>query len=118
MNPETPSSPAATDTPWTSPYRWVMLALLWLLYSSFGFITRALYPLVTPILADLNMSYSQMGLVMGSWQLAYIGALDPALPAARRGVLEEQLRAYCRIDSWAMIALARFLEGRPVPAAP
>lgn len=74
MNPETPSSPAATDTPWTSPYRWVMLALLWLLYSSFGFITRALYPLVTPILADLNMSYSQMGLVMGSWQLAYIGA--------------------------------------------
>jgi hypothetical protein len=51
-------------------------------------------------------------------QLAYIEALDPALPAARRGVLEEQLRAYCRIDSWAMIALARFLEGRPVPAAP
>ena len=55
-------------------YRWVMLALLWLLYVSFGAIIRTLSPLVTPILADLDMSYSQMGLVMGSWQLTYIGA--------------------------------------------
>lgn len=51
-----------------------MLALLWLLYVSFGAIIRTLSPLVTPILADLDMSYSQMGLVMGSWQLTYIGA--------------------------------------------
>jgi len=51
-------------------------------------------------------------------QLAYLEALDPASPEARRGALEEQLRAYCRIDSWAMIALARFLEGRSVPAEP
>jgi len=55
-------------------YRWVMLALLWLLYMSFGASIRSLSPLVTPILADLKMSYSQMGLVMGSWQLTYIGA--------------------------------------------
>jgi len=55
-------------------YRWVMLALLWLLYMSFGAVVRSLSPLVTPILADLKMSYSQMGLVMGSWQLTYIGA--------------------------------------------
>lgn len=55
-------------------YRWVMLALLWLLYVSFGGIIRSLSPLVTPILADLDMSYSQMGLVMGSWQLTYIVA--------------------------------------------
>jgi MFS family permease len=51
-----------------------MLALLWLIYFSFGMSTRSLYPLVTPIIRDLNMSYSQMGLVMGSWQLTYIGA--------------------------------------------
>jgi hypothetical protein len=38
-------------------YRWVMLALLWLLYVSFGAIIRSLSPLVTPILADLDMSY-------------------------------------------------------------
>jgi len=51
-----------------------MLALLWLLYASFGIIYRSLSPLITPILADLNMSYSQMGFVLGSWQLTYIGA--------------------------------------------
>lgn len=49
-----------------------MLALLWLLYASFGVIYRSLSPLVTPILADLSMSYSQMGFAMGSWQLTYI----------------------------------------------
>lgn len=50
-----------------------MLALLWLLYASFGVIFRSLPPLITPILADLHMSYSQMGFVLGSWQLTYIG---------------------------------------------
>lgn len=60
--------------PQTSPYRWVMLALLWLLYVSFGVIYRSLSPLITPILEDLHMSYSQMGFALGSWQLTYIGA--------------------------------------------
>jgi cyanate permease len=53
-------------------YRWVMLALLWLLYFSFGLVTRSAAPLVTPIIRDLRMSYSQMGVVLGSWQLTYI----------------------------------------------
>jgi len=56
------------------PYRWVMLALLWLLYITFGLVSRSIFPLVTPILADLELSYSQMGLILGSWQLAYIFA--------------------------------------------
>lgn len=68
-----PSGNSAPDYT-AGKYRWVMLALLWLLYTSFGAIIRSLSPLVTPILADLEMSYSQMGLVMGSWQLTYIGA--------------------------------------------
>jgi cyanate permease len=59
---------------WERPYRWVMLAGLWLLYAAFGMVARSLFPLVTPILADLGISYGQMGLIMGSWQLAYIGA--------------------------------------------
>lgn len=63
-----------TTPPHESPYRWVMLALLWLLYASFGISYRSLSPLITPILADLRMSYSQMGFVLGSWQLTYIGA--------------------------------------------
>ncbi len=55
-------------------YRWLILALLWLHYLSFGAMNRTLSPLVTPILTDLKMTYGQMGLVMGSWQLTYIGA--------------------------------------------
>ncbi|KGM38463.1 hypothetical protein JY97_15925 [Alkalispirochaeta odontotermitis] len=51
-----------------------MLALLWLLYLCFGIVARSIFPLVTPILADLELSYSQMGLILGSWQLTYIFA--------------------------------------------
>lgn len=56
----------------TSSYRWVMLALVWLPYAAFGLVSRSIAPLVTPILADLRMSYGEMGLVLGSWQLTYI----------------------------------------------
>ena len=55
-------------------YRWVILALLWLLYVAFGLVQRAIAPLVTPILADLDLSYTQMGFILGSWQLTYIAA--------------------------------------------
>jgi len=54
------------------PYRWVVLLLLWLLYFSFGVVTRSPSPLITPIIRDLQMTYSQMGLVLGSWQMTYI----------------------------------------------
>ncbi len=53
-------------------YRWVMLALLGLLYTCFGMVSRAVFPLVTPILNDLRITYSQMGFILGSWQLTYI----------------------------------------------
>lgn len=49
-----------------------MLMLLWLLYVCFGIVSRAIFPLVTPILNDLRISYSQMGFILGSWQLTYI----------------------------------------------
>ena len=52
--------------------RWVMLSLLWLLYAAFGLTSRAMAPLVTPILSDLKLSYTQMGVILGSWQFAYI----------------------------------------------
>ena len=55
-------------------YRWVILGLLWLLYAAFGLISRAISPLVTPILSDLSISYTQMGFILGSWQLVYIPA--------------------------------------------
>jgi cyanate permease len=55
-----------------SRYRWIMLFLLWLLYIDFGLVARSITPLITPILNDLRMSYSQMGFILGSWQLTYI----------------------------------------------
>ncbi|OGN90198.1 MAG: hypothetical protein A2158_03975 [Chloroflexi bacterium RBG_13_46_14] len=55
-----------------SKYRWVVLAAVWLLYASFGLCMRSLPPLVTPILRDLDMTYGEMGFIMGSWQLVYI----------------------------------------------
>jgi len=53
-------------------YRWVMLALVWLLYCAFGVVTRSIAPLVTPIIKDLGISYSQMGIILGAWPLTYI----------------------------------------------
>ncbi len=58
--------------PYQMRYRWVMLALVWLLYWVFGVIQRSIAPLITPILKDLNMSYSQMGIILGAWPLTYI----------------------------------------------
>jgi cyanate permease len=54
-----------------------MLGLLWLAYASFGVISGTIAPLVDPMIADLNMSYSQMGLVLGTWQLIYIFTAIP-----------------------------------------
>ena len=59
--------------PYQTRYRWMMLALVSLLYWVFGVVTRSLPPLVTPILEDLEITYSQMGMILGSWQLTYIG---------------------------------------------
>lgn len=58
--------------PYQMRYRWVMLALAWLLYCVFGVVGFSIAPLITPILKDLNISYSQMGIILGSWQLTYI----------------------------------------------
>jgi cyanate permease len=49
-----------------------MLALASLLYWVFGVVNRSAAPLVTPILEDLNISYSQMGFILASWPLTYI----------------------------------------------
>ena len=54
-----------------------MLALVWGLYSSFGITVGTIPPIVEPILEDLNISYTQMGLILGSWQLVYIGTASP-----------------------------------------
>lgn len=70
----TPAAGANSLLPHQRPFRWVMLSLLWLLYFAFGLTQRSIAPLVTPILADLHLSYTQMGFILGSWQLTYIVA--------------------------------------------
>jgi len=58
--------------PYLQSYRWIILAIVWLLYAAFGLNMRSIAPVVTPMLADLGMSYGEMGFVLGSWQLVYI----------------------------------------------
>ena len=40
--------------PYQRRYRWVMLALVWLLYCSFGLVSGSIASLITPILEDLK----------------------------------------------------------------
>ncbi|TVR71152.1 MAG: MFS transporter [Sphaerobacteraceae bacterium] len=56
---------------------WGMLALAWLLYFAFSITAASLFPLVTPVRDELDLSYSQMGIILGAWQLVYIGAAIP-----------------------------------------
>lgn len=70
-----------------SQYRWVMLAGVWLLYFAFGLAVTSLAPLVEYIRADLDISYTAMGLILGIWQFVYIGSAIPC------GVLLDKLGA-------------------------
>ena len=54
-----------------------MLALVWLVYFSFGITIGSLPALVSPIIDDLQLTNSQMGLVLGAWQLVYIATAAP-----------------------------------------
>jgi predicted MFS family arabinose efflux permease len=58
-------------------YRWLMLSLGWLMYFSFGLIHTAIAPLVVPIMVDLGLTYTQMGVITGAWQLIYIFSAQP-----------------------------------------
>lgn len=56
---------------------WGMLALAWMLYFCFAFTLSSLYPIVSDVRADINMSYAQVGFIFGSWQLVYLLAAIP-----------------------------------------
>lgn len=58
--------------PHQAGYRWVILALIWFLYFACTLVSRSMAPLVTPIIKDINVSYSQMGFILGAWSLVYI----------------------------------------------
>ncbi len=71
-----PDTSAAPSGP-PSPYRWLVLFGLWLVYLTFGMTTASLAPLVEPITRDLGIGHGSMGFVFGVWQIAYIISAVP-----------------------------------------
>lgn len=61
----------------SSKYRWVILALVWLVYFAFGLILSSIPPLVNVIAEDLSLTYSEMGVVLGSVILMYLPLAVP-----------------------------------------
>ncbi len=55
-----------------------MLAGVWGIYFAFGLVVASMAPLVGRIVADLGISLSTMGWVLGSWPLVYIFTALPA----------------------------------------
>jgi CP family cyanate transporter-like MFS transporter len=50
---------------------------VWSCYAAFGLTATSLAPLVPLIEADLSISHTAMGSIMGAWQLTYIGFAIP-----------------------------------------
>ena len=61
-----------------SPYRWVVLFGVWLIYATFGMTTVSLAPLVLVVTRDLGISHGSMGFIFGAWQLVFIVVVVPA----------------------------------------
>jgi cyanate permease len=74
--PATPETEAPAGPP--SPFRWLVLLGVWLVYASFGMVTISLAPLVEVITRDLGIGHASMGLVLGAWQLMFIVSAVPA----------------------------------------
>ena len=55
-----------------------MLFGVWLLYFSFGLTVSSMAPLVAPVIRDLGMTHTQMGSILGAWQLIYIFSAVPS----------------------------------------
>lgn len=104
-----------------------MLAGVWLAYFCFGLTVASMAPLVGPITADLGLSHSVMGAVLGAWQLVYIASAIPCgalldRAGARRSVflgvlivgLSGALRAGAAGDLGLFLAVGVFGLGGPL----
>ena len=70
---ELTAAPRLAERGAVSDYRWVMLGLDALLYFSFGLASTSTAALAVDLATDLNLTPAQLGVVLGSWQLAYVG---------------------------------------------
>lgn len=70
---------------------------------------KKLLPTIAP-----ELDYTALGAVQegGAAQQAYVEAIDPDTAPARRDEIRRDLLAYCGQDTLAMVAVARYLEGR------
>jgi cyanate permease len=82
-----------------------MLAGLWLAYSSFGLVSGGIPPLIGPVSADLGLSRSAMGSILGAWPLVYIAMAIPAGAIIDRFGLRRTLAA-----GIVLVALSGFLR--------
>ena len=103
------ASDSASAAPAQHPYRWAMLAGLWLVYFCFGLISASLAPLVGPITAEFGLSHAAMGTVLGAWQLCFIAAAAPG-----GALLDRYGIRWCLVISGATIALSTLLRAAAV----
>ena len=75
---EAPPLSAASRTVPEERAHWGMLALAWSVYAGFGMVSASLPALITPIRGDIPLTYGQLGVVLGAWQLIYIPVSYPA----------------------------------------
>ena len=71
---------------------------------------KRVLPAVVPELRYDQLEGVQNG---GAAMAAYLGAIDPATTPKRKAEIEAQLRAYCKLDTYAMVRLFQVFSGRP-----
>lgn len=69
---------SADPSPVRDQANWGMLALGWTIYFSFGMVMASLVPLVSILRAELSLSYTQLGIILGAWQLVFMATAAPA----------------------------------------
>ena len=89
-----------------------MLFGVWFLYFAFGLTMVAMAPLVAAMRADLGLSDSAMGLILGAWPLVYIASAMPCGAFLDRAGPRRALFAAAAII--ALSAVARGLAIGPV----
>lgn len=70
---------------------------------------KAVLPCIAPDLDYGNLDEVQHG---GAAQAAFMEAIAPETSSERREKLRQSLLEYCKLDTYAMVRLARFFEGR------
>lgn len=58
-------------------YRWAMLFMAWLTYFCFGLICFSIAPLITNIMLELDLTFTQIGAIGSAWPLAFMIASYP-----------------------------------------